>query len=157
MTRKSRYAVLSVVIAVVLWLIATSLEPSIVGNILIVEPVICVQGNLCIFNVKGEENILGKQVAVYIHGYSAPQWQDAWCPVEAERGEKAATWLLEYMHNADNMAVVGAYKNPDSSIIEGRLLVDGYDVADWMIRMGLAAPLGIKVDWCEESPRTMEI
>jgi hypothetical protein len=156
------------VIAMVLWGLANqpaevvptlTIEPEIplARNLMLVEVVTCPSGNFCIVNVKGEEGILGEQVGIAIRGYWSPRTKGSWCQTENTRGRKAAAYLTERLRNADIVALVAAYKRPGSSVIEGRLLVDGYDIADWMIKLGLGAPVGLKVDWCAESPRTLEI
>lgn len=165
--RRFRYAMTSVVIAVVLWTLANqpvevvpvlTIDPEpLTRNLMLVEVVNCPSGNFCLVNVKNEEGILAEQVGIGIHGYNAPRTRGAFCRTENIRGKKAAAYLTERLRNADLIALVGGWKRPGSGIIEGRLLVDGQDIADWMISMHLAAPVGIKVDWCVESPRTLEI
>lgn len=157
----------AVAIALVLWGLAhqpvevvptLTIEPApLQDNLMLVEVVDCPSGNFCVMNVLGEEGILGEQVGIYIHGYVSPRTRGAWCQTENRRGRKAAAYLTERLRNADLVAIVGAFKPPGSSVIQGRLFVDGRDIADWMIQMALGAPAGIKVDWCEERPRTLEI
>ena len=162
----------ALVIAMVLWGLAhepaevevevvptLTIEPDfpLARNLMLVEVVTCITGNVCLVDVVGEEGILGEQVAIGIHGYQSPRTTRAWCETENRRGQKAASYLTEKMRNADLVALIGPYKRLNSPLIEGRLLVDGHDIADWMVKLGLGAPLGIKVDWCVESPRTLEI
>lgn len=172
MTRmgKARYAMAAMVIATVLWFIAHDTVPvtpmplpiplfpaPITENMMLVDLVRCETANFCIFNIKGEEGILGRNVAVYIQGFEAPKVKTAWCRVEAYRGVAARNALVARLLKGKVLAVVRAFKRPGSPLIEGKLLVDGEDVADYLIGLGVVIPVGIKVDWCVEPPREMEI
>ena len=54
-----------------------------------VDLVMCPTANMCLFNIKGEEGILARNVAVYIHGYNAPLAVGSYCRIEQYRGMRA--------------------------------------------------------------------
>lgn len=155
-----RYMVTATIIATTFWIIAHKqpMPPTQVSlTQMEVRPVRCPQAWICTFDIVGEDKkILGQSVLVSIEGYAAPTWIGAWCWVEEQKGEKATAYLWELMRGAKTITLVDTRKEWGFPAIYGRLLLDGEDVAFKLIELGVASPLGVEVDWCEESPKEVE-
>jgi hypothetical protein len=108
-----------------------------------------------VFNVTGEESVLGRSVLVHIRGIRAPAWGSA-CPEESELGEKSTTFMFELLATADNVTLVRPYKIEGNPAIVGMILVDGVDVVTKMINLGAAIAPGVRVNWCKP-PRKYEV
>jgi len=125
-------------------------------NTLRVKLVSCSTGNTCLVDIVGESSLFSKNVAILIDGYISPN-PNSTCDEEIIRAQKAKSFVEEKIKNSKEVFLTKARKNKESSYLLGKLMVDGKDIANWVITKGLGAPVGLEVDWCEESRRKMEI
>jgi hypothetical protein len=144
-------------IAMALWIMSKNMnrmevpekEPVfILGKTMTLEPIECYQPWECTFNVTGVESVLGRSVMVHIDGIRAARW-GAICTAEDNEGERATTYLFEMLVSAKNVTLIRPYKIEGDHALIGRVLVDGVDVAQRMIDLGVAAPPGVRMNWCE--------
>ena len=150
--------VASLSIAMALWImsknmdmmnVTTEEQPTFVlGKTMTLEPIDCYQPWECTFNVTGVENVLGRSVVVHIDGIRAAEW-GAICAAENHEGERATTYLYEILASAKNVTLIRPYKIEGNHALIGRVLVDGVDVAQRMIDLGVAAAPGVRMNWCE--------
>lgn len=119
--------------------------------------VTCPEATSCLFNVVGETGLLARQVAVWVGSYQAPSAHYYGCRLEQFKGKRAATFLEETLKSAEYVILVNAHKKKGSPYLSGTLVVDGQDITVKMFEMFLAVPRGIKVDWCEELSRGLEV
>lgn len=117
----------------------------------------CPEATACVMNVVGEDGLLGKQVAVWVGSYQAPSAHYYGCRLERAKGVRAATYLEETLKSAEYVFLVNAHKKRNSPYLTGTLLVDGHDITVLMFKMKLAVPRGIKVDWCKNVGRRLEV
>ncbi len=125
------------------------------GKTVALEPIECYQPWKCTFNVVGVENVLGRSVMVHIDGIRAAEW-GATCAAENYEGKRATTYLYEMLASANSITLIRPYKTEGNHALIGRVLVDGVDVARRMIDLGVAAPPGTRINWCE-SIREIEV
>jgi hypothetical protein len=130
-------------------------RPFVLGKVMSITPVECTQAWSCVFNVTGEESVLGRSVLVHIRGIRAPAWGSN-CPEESELGERATTFMFELLATADNVTLVRPYKIEGNPAIVGMILVDGVDVVTKMINLGAAIAPGVRVNWCKP-PKKYEV
>jgi endonuclease YncB( thermonuclease family) len=147
-------------IAIVLWFSAkytTVPTPTVptftLGKTMELEPIECYQPWKCTFNVVGVENVLGRSVMVHIDGIRSPRW-GATCAAEDYEGERATSYLYEMLASANSVTLIRPYKVEGNHALIGRVLVDGVDVARRMIDLGVAAPPGTRINWCESTRET---
>jgi hypothetical protein len=124
-----------------------------VGKTLALQPIECYQAWKCTFNVIGVENVLGRSIMVHIEGIRGPMW-GATCSAESEEGERATTYLFEMLASANSVTLVRPYKVEGNYVLIGRVLVDGVDAAQRMIDLGVAAPPGVRMNWCTATKET---
>ena len=84
---------------------------------------------------------------IEIAGVDTPAIQDARCPKERERGIDTATRLAELL-NSGSVTVGGAFRDPYGRWVQ-KVQVNGEDIGDKMIAIGLARPYyGNNQGWC---------
>ena len=94
----------------------------------------------------GETVIVGGKT-VEIAGMDVPEIGEAACPEEANRGIDAAVRLLELL-NSGTVTIAGTQRDSDGHL-RSRVAVDGRDVAQAMIRAGVAREYGSgRKTWC---------
>jgi hypothetical protein len=120
----------------------------ILGKTIALDPIECYQPWRCTFNVIGVENVLGRSVMVHIDGIRAAHW-GAICSAESDEGQRGTAYLYEMLASANNITLIRPYKIEGNHVLIGRVLVDGKDVAQKMIDLGVAAPPGVRMNWCE--------
>lgn len=153
----------ALVISLALWFVAKNVdttvevnEPTfIIGNVMTIEPIECRQAWLCVFNVTGEESILGRSVLVNIEGIRAATW-GAVCNTEDHLGERATSFMWELLATADNVTLVRPYKVEGNPVIHGTILVDGVSIVRKMIDLGASLAPGERVNWCKP-PKKIEV
>lgn len=164
-TRKRFYVATSLSIAMALWVMSKNMDMThvtteerptfVLGKTMTLAPIECYQPWECLFNVTGVENVLGRSVVVHIDGIRAAEW-GAICAAEDHEGERATTYLYEMLASAKNVTLIRPYKIEGNPALIGRVLVDGEDVAQRMIDLGVAAAPGVRINWCE-SIRQIEV
>ena len=159
-SRRGLWAAL--VIAIALWFFGglsrrdTVEAPAfILGKTVALEVIECYQPWKCTFNVVGVENVLGRSVMVHIEGIRAAHW-GATCSAESEEGQRATAYLYEMLASANSITLVRPYKVEGNYVLIGRILVEGKDAAQRMIDLGVAAPPGVRMNWCE-SVKKLEV
>ena len=125
----------------------------ILGKTMTLEVIECYQPWRCTFNVVGVENILGRSVMVYIEGIRSAKW-GAICGAEDYEGKRGTVFLYEMLAAANNITLIRPYKDEGNHALIGTVLVDGVDVAQKMIDLGVAVPPGVNMNWCKPIKET---
>ena len=131
--------------------------PMPVQNSYLLEVDNCPEANACVMNIVGEDSVLGKQVAVMVGSYQVPSAHYYGCRLERWKGARAAKFLEETLRSAEFVVLTNAHKKTGNAYLSGTLLVDGKDITILMFKMLIAVPNGIKVDWCKNVGRKLEV
>lgn len=108
------------------------------GN-LVVESVCRVHdGDTFIVNIADVHPIIGKEISVRIDGIDTPEMTDS-RPCIKELAVKARDYVTQRLHNAKVIELVNLQRDKYFRLL-ARVYVDGEDLAEELIQVGLAQP-----------------
>ncbi|MBF0190261.1 MAG: thermonuclease family protein [Magnetococcales bacterium] len=107
-------------------------------------------GDTIRFDIPGVHPLFGENIPVRVRGMDAPEIR-AHCPLEKERAVRAREMVRERLSKAARITLVEMGRDKYFRIV-ARVVADGVDVGEMLLRAGLAVPYdgGRKnMDWCE--------
>ena len=106
----------------------------------------CFESDRCEFSYPEMESSATKKLIIRLGGIQAPHFT-ASCEQESILGNQAKNLIHGYLSSAVHIELRNFSKYGRE--IEGRVVADGQDLSELLVKQGLAVPLdGNKKDWC---------
>ncbi len=120
------------------------------GSLNRVEYVRNYDGDTITFNIPNIHPLLGDNISIRVYGIDTPEIRGN-CALEKARALRVKTFVKDFLKDAKKITLIETRRDKYFRIL-ARVVVDGKDLSEELIRNNLAVPYfgeGPKQDWCK--------